>query len=112
MKTIVNKQTEMNFRNPDFDPKKPEDVDNPRTIKATYSKLIEFCVNQPPSGGMDAGEMRNRLRILDAIDGVDVDEEARFEDSDAAKLQSIVAEVKWATLHPELLEFLDDIEAL
>lgn len=78
--------------------------------KLMYIDLITVCVNQIPQGGFTPSEMKARMRLLDQISGVK--EEIALEDSDVNKLKEIVASSRWTAMHPDLVQFITDVENL
>lgn len=60
------------------------------------------------AGGMNVAQMRSRIRILDAADGVKGNE-LLLEDADHATLKDAINATAWSVAHPKLLAILDDI---
>jgi len=76
----------------------------------TYGKIVADVLNTPPQGGFDAQQMRLRLKILDKLekaDGV-----LLLEDTEAKELQSATKIMKWIRLHSDIMQFVDDVEAM
>lgn len=101
MKKLKNKQTSM------------EVIDGGKVVKATYSDFIKSAINQPPQGGFSPEEMRNRFKVLNAIDGVKPGEDIKLEDAQAEKLKEAVNSYRgFAMVTEEIVGFLDDVEKL
>lgn len=96
MKALENRQTEILLK-PDAPP-------------ARYADLVRLCIDNPPKDGFTPDQMRKRLRVLDALDGVDGTIE--FEDSDADTVKDCVSTMRWARMDRELLEFTDAVEGM
>lgn len=77
----------------------------------------EFCItavnyfnSNPRKPGIDAKEMRERIKLLDILaEPADVIE---FEDAEAKKLVELVEAVEWVVVDRFLLSFLDEIDLL
>jgi hypothetical protein len=61
----------------------------------------------PSKEGIDVAEMRRRIRVIDVIekDG----ELLEFEDSDYDCVKRCVESMRWASIHKEIIEFVDYI---
>lgn len=75
-----------------------------------YADLVKSCINNVPQGGMNAQEIKTRLRLLDVIEKAT--DTADFEDADAARLKDLVAGMTWAVVAPGIVEFCDAVAAL
>lgn len=78
--------------------------------EATTVSLIKFCIHVPVQGGFSLSDVRNRLRIEAACDNTG--DEIKLEDADVANLKSIVNEVRWYTVHSDIVDFCDEINKL
>ncbi|MCK5607124.1 hypothetical protein KAR91_34895 [Candidatus Pacearchaeota archaeon] len=75
-----------------------------------YSELIMVCMKNPPQGGYDAEEMRKRIKVMDILDkGGD---SLEFEDADFECVKQCVKNMRWASIHKGILEFIDYISGL
>lgn len=92
MKTVENKNLKI-----------PGDVDK-------YSGLIMVCMRNPPQGGYDVEEMRKRIKVMDVLDKGE--ETLEFEDADFECVKQCVKSMRWASIHKEILEFVDYISGL
>lgn len=92
MKTVQNKKLNI-----------PGDIEK-------YSGLIAVCVRNPPKDGYDVTEMRKRIKILDITDKGD--ETLEFEDADYECVKQCVKGMRWASVHKEIVEFVDYISGL
>lgn len=75
-----------------------------------YSDLIMICIKNPPQGGYDADEMRKRIKVMDVIDKGG--ETLEFEDADFECVKQCVKSMRWASIHKEILGFIDYIFGL
>lgn len=75
-----------------------------------YAELIKNCLNFAPKEGLDAENMRRRIRVMDVLDKST--DTLELEDADAETLKSVVSLMPWAVLSRDLLEMLDAIKAL
>jgi hypothetical protein len=92
MKTIANKETSI---------KKDENSN------VKYSDLAIACLNQIPQGGLNATEMRSRIKCIDALENAG--EEIQLEDAEFETLKRCVNSMKWAILHKDVVDFIDEI---
>lgn len=79
---------------------------------ATYADFIRVVVNTPPREGMNAQEIKDRLRILQALDALPKDAEPvlSLEDADASKLQGLVGSYShWSIVHEAIQNFTNDV---
>ena len=74
------------------------------------AELIKACLNNVPQGGLTPTDMRERLRILDQLDGANgvLD----LEDADAVVLQRCVGQMRWTVVDRGIVEFCDAIDAM
>jgi len=95
MKTIVNKTTTITTAPEQF---------------LTTADLIKQSLNVVPQGGFT----REDFKVRDRIEAYLSDQARDFEleDADANALKKIVSEVRWTFRHPDLTDFLNEIEAL
>lgn len=91
MKKLENKQTTLKMNDKE----------------AKYSDLIKICINAPVQGGFNIQQIKQRLRISEALE---TDGDLKFEDNDADNLQEIVSEFKWATVHKDVVQFVEDVQ--
>jgi len=91
MKRLENKQTTLKMNDKE----------------AKYSDLIKICINAPVQGGFNIQQIKQRLRISEALE---TDGDLKFEDNDADNLQEIVSEFKWATVHKDVVQFVEDVQ--
>lgn len=91
MKKLENKQTTLKMNDKE----------------AKYSDLIKVCINAPVQGGFNIQQIKQRLRIADALE---TDGDLKFEDNDADNLEEIVSEFKWATVHKDVVQFVEDVQ--
>ncbi len=75
-----------------------------------YSDLITICMRNPPQGGYDVEEMRKRIKVMDTLDKGG--KTLEFEDADFECVKQCVKNMRWASIHKEILEFVDYISGL
>jgi len=73
--------------------------------KMTYADLAKACVNQPKQGGFSVIEMKERLNLLDKLEG----EEFNLEDAESTLLKKLVSEMKWAMMHTDIVQFVENL---
>ena len=75
-----------------------------------YSDLLETCCNNiDPRTGVNATEMKSRLRLLDITQkdkNGNPPKEIKMEDSDFETAKKLTSEMKWAIIHKDILDFL------
>lgn len=82
----------------------------------TYDDLIRTCLDSAPTdrNGNPAGftyqELKTRMRVEKALD--EADGTLKLESADANNLKAIVAQMRWAFRHADLLTFCDDVAAM
>ena len=76
--------------------------------KTDYKDLLKACNDQTPERGFSVTEMKNRLRISDALDKENIE----LEDSDFTNLKSLVNSMSWAVADKALVDFVEYINEL
>ena len=76
-------------------------ADKDRT--ATTVDLIKLCLNQPPQGGFNYEDLKNRERIDNALETME------FEDADFKNLVNYVKAMRWNIRHADILDFINEI---
>ena len=82
-----------------------------------YVQLIQVALNNPPEGGFQIEQMRERIKISEVIikasqdsDGNKKDtKKIEFEDSHIKIIQGCVNTLRWGGLNPEIVDFNDYI---
>lgn len=73
-------------------------------------EIIEAVVKDASRTGANVSDMRERIRILDALDGTGISEILRLEDNDHKKLCSLIESYPgFVMIDKELLGIIDDI---
>jgi hypothetical protein len=85
-----------------------KEAGKPETL--SYSELAIFCVNSMPEGGFDVTEMRNRIKILDALDKANGT--VKIEDAATETLKACVNSMKWAFMHKDVVSFIEEVEKM
>lgn len=74
--------------------------------------LLMDCLNAAPQGGFSKDDIAFRVHIqkfcLKAVE--EKSTEFLFEETDAAIIKQIVEGVRWPQWHPDILDFLNDVE--
>lgn len=76
--------------------------------KTDYKDLLKACNDQTPEKGFTLAEMKNRLRISDALDK----EVIELEDADFSNLKTLVNNMSWAIADKALVDFVEYINNL
>lgn len=69
-------------------------------------------LNNIPQEGLTPSEMRDRLKIIDKIDSVKIDEEVELEDAEFRKIYDTYKGIKWLMMHKDIVAFDDYLEEL
>ncbi len=81
-----------------------------KQLKGNYAELAIHALENIPQGGLGVKQMRARLRVLAALDGVQVGSLISLEDADAKTLQECVAVMPWGLVAKPIVEFCDAVE--
>jgi len=95
MKTLTNKTTSISIGENEF-------------LK-TYDLIVQ-SLNVIPEGGFTREDFKVRDRIEACISKEA--EEFKLEDADAITLKKIISSIKWTFRHPDLTDFLNEIDSL
>ena len=84
-----------------------DDPTSPVTIE--YAQVLREVVRRPldPQRGADIAEMRQSLRVLDALDAANGTLE--LEDADYAHLKEKIERMPWNVVDRRLLQMIDDV---
>lgn len=102
-KIIENKKVNITLRN--------NATGNEEIKMMDYKELMRLCVNNPPQGGYKIDDMRNRIRIVDAI-ADSKNGKVELEDSDVKVLKECVKSMAWSVLEQGIIDFVDEVEKL
>jgi len=69
------------------------------------ASIVAACCNVVPKGGFTPATMRERLRVLDALEGAEG--VLALEDADAKVLADCVRAMTWRVMDARILEFVD-----
>jgi len=94
------------LRNEAFDAK----LASGKQLKGTYAELAIHALENIPQGGLGVKQMRARLRVLAALDGVEADRTITVEDADAKTLQECVSVMPWGLVAKPIVDFCDAVE--
>lgn len=75
-----------------------------------YSDLLKQCLNFGGKDGLNAEEMRKRIKVLDKLETAT--DTLELEDAEAQTLKETVAVMPWSIVDKGLLEMLDAVKAL
>jgi hypothetical protein len=96
MKTIINKEVKI------------KGVDGNLMLR---SNLLNIVTNNPPERGLPIAAMKERMRILDALEKADKGD-VILEDADFNTLKRLFDEYGWLTLHKDIIELADHLDEL
>jgi len=78
----------------------------------SYKKQIEEIVRTPTEGGVDYGEMRKAIRLLDALEDLAEDGVLELEDADYDYLRARVGKVRWPVIDKAIIQFVQDVTGI
>lgn len=96
MKTIINKEVKI------------KDLDDKLMLR---SKLLIIVTNNPPERGLNISAMKERMRILEAIEKADKGDIV-LEDADFNTLKRLFDEYGWTAPHKDIIELADHLDEL
>jgi len=96
MKTIINKEVKI------------KGVDGNLMLR---SNLLNIVTNNPPERGLPIAAMKERMRILDALEKADKGD-ITLEDADFNTLKKLFDEYGWLTPHKDIIELADHLDEL
>jgi len=96
MKTITNKEVKI------------KDQDDKLMLR---SNLLNIVANNPPERGLTISAMKERMKILDAIEKADKGD-IELEDAEFNTLKKLYDEYGWLTPHKDIIELADHLEEL
>lgn len=77
--------------------------------------IFKDCINfvAPETGGLNISGQKERLRLMDIIDGVkDNDTFIKLEDADFEVLHKCFKQMKWGLVHPLIIEMEEQLNKL
>lgn len=98
MKTFINEKVELNREGSE------------QSLKTDYCELLKKCLNQTPQGGFDLETMRNRLRVVEVLEKVNLLGQVVLEDADHAIALRCAIQMKWAIMDRSILLFIDALQ--
>lgn len=96
MKTITNKEVKI------------KGVDGVLMLR---SNLLNIVTNNPPERGLPIAAMKERIKILDAIEKADKGD-ITLEDAEFNTLKKLYDEYGWLTPHKDIIELADHLDEL
>ena len=96
MKTITNKEVKI------------KDQDGVLMLR---SNLLNIVTNNPPDRGLHITAMKERIKILDAIEKADKGD-IILEDAEFNTLKRLFDEYGWLTPHKDIIELADHLDEL
>ena len=96
MKTIINKEVKI------------KGTDDKLMLR---SNLLNIVTNNPPERGLPIAAMKERMKILDAIE-VAKDLDITLEDAEFNTLKKLFDEYGWLTPHKDIIELADHLDEL
>jgi len=101
MKTLTNKTTQIVLKNDE----------QGKPVFATYGDLLLITINMAPEQGFSIADIRERIKIANAIDE-GKDGEIKFNESESVLLKTSFDKFKWAHVHKDLVELSDNLNSL
>ena len=87
---------------------------NNKQIKTeiSYSDLLKVAINAPAQGGYSVSEMSQRLKLFDAVDQAEKNNDGKvaFEDSDFEALKKLVKDTKWSVVSRSVVDFVNEFD--
>lgn len=78
-----------------------------KTFKAV--DILSTVMGSSPTNSVNVNEMRQRVRVLDAIEARGAATEIRLEDADYELLSRVLSAFPFSVAHKELLGIIDDV---
>lgn len=78
---------------------------------ASYADLIKLIINNPGREGFDLKAIKQRLEIISNIETAK-DDKIEIENANIELIKKLVDEYKWATIHKEIVEFIEYIKSI
>lgn len=75
------------------------------------SNLLNIVANNPPERGLTISAMKERIKILDAIEKADKGD-IELEDAEFNTLKKLYDEYGWLTPHKDIIELADHLDEL
>lgn len=74
--------------------------------------LLKVAINAPAQGGYSVSEMSQRLRLFDAVDQAEKNNDGKvaFEDSDFEALKKLVKDTKWSVVSRSVVDFVNEFD--
>ena len=96
MKTIINKEVKIKGQ------------DDKLMLR---SNLLNIVTNNPPERGLPIAAMKERMKILEAIEKADKGD-ITLEDAEFNTLKKLFDEYGWLTPHKDIIELADHLDEL
>jgi len=96
MKTIINKEVKIKGQ------------DDKLMLR---SNLLNIVTNNPPERGLAIAAMKERMKILEAIEKADTGD-ITLEDAEFNTLKRLYDEYGWLTPHKDIIELADHLDEL
>lgn len=84
---------------------------NPIVENLGFVDLALVGLNSPPKEGWSVGDMRNRFKVIDKLEGLQLDASVELS---AEEIQSIkdASDIKWTAMHKDIVAYYDYLETL
>jgi len=86
-------------------------VSGDESVEVKYTELLKSAVNASKEGGFSPVEMRERLRILEALEK-SKNGEIRLEADDIKLLAELVKDQRFSIVHQGFIDYADYIQKL
>lgn len=77
-----------------------------------YADLAITCLNQIPQGGLGPLEMAERIKLINPLQELELDQILEIEDANFETLKKCVESTKWNAVHKDIVAFSQYIENL
>lgn len=82
-----------------------------KRIEFKYSDFFKLCINNPGDKGFTIVEMKQRLKVLEAIEK-EKSGKISFEDADFVLLKQALNTFPWAQVHKDIAGMSDYLDSL
>lgn len=84
---------------------------NPIVENLGFVDLALVGLNSPPKEGWSVGDMRNRFKVIDKLEGTPIDESVELNADDIKAIKD-ASEIKWTAMHKDIISYYDYLETL
>ena len=77
------------------------------TAAETTVSMLKIALNNTPKDGLDFATMRSRLKVADALDGVESGGVIKLEDADYSAAVEAIKQVRWVVPAKHVIKFAE-----